>query len=76
MSKSTKLVGLKPKRISQGIPFVVFVGLFGFGLLGYVFSQVITAASDHPMHWLIAFGAAALGGVLGWLWYRWRGDII
>ena len=76
MSKSTKFVDLKPKRISQGIPFVVFVGVFGFGLLGYVFSQVVTAAGAHPTHWLAALGAAILGGVLGWVWYHWRGDII
>jgi hypothetical protein len=30
----------------------------------------------HPSHWLVALMGAALGGVLGWLWYRWRGDII
>jgi hypothetical protein len=76
MSKSTKLDNLKPKRISQGMPLVVFVGAFGLGLLGYVFSQIVTAAQAHPIHWLSALGSAVLGGVLGWLWYRWHGDII
>ena len=76
MSKPTKLASAKSKNASGGIPFVVFVGVFGLGLLGYVFSQIFTAAEAHPSHWLAALGAAVLGGVLGWLWYRWRGDII
>lgn len=76
MSKPTKLASTKSKHTSEGMPFVVFVGLFGLGLLGYVFSQMLLPAEAHPAHWLIALIGAALGGVLGWLWYRWRGDII
>jgi hypothetical protein len=76
MSKPTKLASAKSKYTSGGIPFVVFVGIFGLGLLGYVFSQVVTAAEAHPSHWLVALVGAILGGILGWLWYRWRGDII
>jgi len=76
VSKSTKLASAKSKNTSGGLPFVVFVGVFGLGLLGYVFSQVVTAAEAHPSHWLVALVGAILGGILGWLWYRWRGDII
>lgn len=76
MSKPTKLASAKSKHTSGGLPFVVFVGIFGFGLLGYVFSQMFLPVEAHPEHWLIALIGAALGGVLGWLWYRWRGDII
>ncbi len=76
MSKPSKLVNTNPKHTSSGIPFIVIVGLFGFGLLGYVFSQVVTAVEAHPSHWLAALAGAIVGGILGWLWYRWRGDII
>lgn len=76
MSKPSKLAGAKTKHTISGIPFVVIVGLIGLGLLGYVLSQAVTAAEAHPSHWLAALVGAILGGLLGWLWYRWRGDII
>jgi len=76
MSKPTKLANVKSKSASGGVPFVVLVGLFGLGLFGYVFSQMFLPVEAHSLHWLIALIGAALGGVLGWLWYRWRGDLI
>ena len=76
MSKPAKLAGTESKHISVGMPFVVFVGLFGLGLLGYVVSQMFLPVEAHATHWLIAAIGAALGGALGWLWYHWRGDII
>ena len=76
MSKPAKLVTTKSKRTSGGIPFVVFVGLIGLGLLGYVLSQMFLPVEAHLTHWLVALAGAALGSVLGWLWYHWRGDII
>lgn len=76
MSKPAKLVNVKSKNASGGIPFVVLVGFIGLGLFGYVFSQMFLPVEAHPLHWLVALIGAALGAVLGWLWYRWRGDII
>ena len=76
MSKSAKLASTKTKQTSGGIPLVVFVGLFGLGLLGYIFSQMFLPVEAHMAHWLVALVGAAIGGVLGWLWYHWRGDII
>ena len=76
MSKPTKLDSVKSKYANEGVPLVIFVGLFGLGLLGYVFSQMFLPVEAYSSHWLIALIGAALGGVLGWLWYRWRGDII
>jgi hypothetical protein len=76
MSKPTKLLSVKSKSASGGVPFVVLVGLFGLGLVGYVFSQMFLPVEAHSLHWLIALLGAVIGGVLGWLWYRWRGDLI
>src|SRR5512147_640306 len=76
MSKPSKLASANSKTASGGIPFIVWVGLFGLGLLGYVFSQMFLPVEAHSLHWLIALIGAALGSILGWLWYRWRGDII
>ena len=76
MSKSAKLVNTKSKISGGGVPFIVVVGFFGLGLAGYVLSQAFLAVEAHSSHWLVAVLCAIVGGVLGWLWYRWRGDII
>ncbi len=74
MTKPTKLA--KAKSANEGWPLVVFVGIFGLGLLGYLFSQFALGTQPHPLHWGITLVSAVLGGIGGWLWYRWRGDII
>ncbi len=76
MSKPAKLMNTKSKPSGGGVPFVVFVGFLGLGLVGYVLSQAFLPVEAHPSHWLVAVLSAIVGGVLGWLWYRWRGDII
>ncbi len=76
MSKPTRLVTTKAEHISARLPFVVFVGFLGLGLVGYVLSQALLPVEAHLSHWMIAGLSALVGGVLGWLWYRWRGDII
>jgi hypothetical protein len=76
MSKPIKLASAISRNASGGVPFVVLVGFFGLGLISYVLSQMFLPFEAHPAHWLAALIGAILGGVLGWLWYRWRGDII
>lgn len=76
MSRSSKLANTKSKHASSGVPFVVFVGLFGLGLISYVISQMFLPVEAHSLHWLVALIGAIVGGLLGWLWYYWRGDII
>ncbi len=76
MSKSVKITSTSTRPTGRGIPLVVLVGLIGLGLVGYVLSQAFLPPEAHPSHWLVALISAIVGGVLGWLWYRWRGDII
>jgi len=76
MSRPSKFASAKSKNASSGVPFVVFVGLIGLGLIGYVISQMFLPVEAHSLHWLVALIGAVVGGVLGWLWYHWRGDII
>lgn len=76
MSKSTKHANTEAKSTSGGWPLVVYVGIFGLGLLGYLFSEIALNARPHPLHWVVALVGAILGGVVGWLWYRWHGDIV
>lgn len=76
MSKPSKLASAKSRHASGGIPFVVLVGFFGLGLIGFVLSQMILPVEAHVAYWLTAFVGAIVGGIFGWLWYHWRGDII
>ncbi len=76
MSKPVKLTSTSTRPTGRGIPWVVLVGLIGLGLIGYVLSQMFLPVEAHATHWLVAALSAILGGVLGWLWYHWRGDII
>lgn len=32
-------------------------------------------AYPHPYHWLFGLAGGLAGIPIGWLWYRWRGDI-
>jgi len=52
------------------------IGLF---FMAYLVSQMVLEAYPHQAHWLailIGLAGTFLGIPLGWLWYRWRGDII
>jgi hypothetical protein len=54
---------------------VVYFWSFGLTILSYAFARAALDGQPHPYHW----GAALIGGIvgipLGWLWYRWRGDL-
>jgi hypothetical protein len=58
-------------------PLVVYVWIIGLGFSGYlVVGRMILASQPHPVHWTAALAGAGLGVPIGWLWYRWRGDIL
>ena len=57
-------------------PAVVYIWMFGLGFLTYAAVEITRRdAWPHPIHWLsgILGGIAGIG--IGWLWYRWRGDV-
>ncbi len=70
-----KLARANEKKSRQGWPSVVYIGIVVFGLTGYVLAEIALGTRPHPLHWLSALVGAVLGYLLGWLWYRWRGDI-
>jgi len=76
MRRHTKLAKTKAYRAEEGWPLVVFVGIFVFGFASYLFGRLTFIEGPHPIHWLLALMGAVLGGFMGWLWYRWRGDIV
>ena len=69
MSKSTK-----PAR--REWPVVIYVWIFGLGFSAYLIARIALDSQPHPLHWAAGVAGAVLGYGVGWLWYRWRGDIV
>ena len=58
---------------------MVYVWMIGLFFMASLISRLVLEAYPHQMHWLsipIGIGGTILGIPIGWLWYRWRGDII
>jgi hypothetical protein len=56
-------------------PAVVYFWIIGLALVSYVVVRVVLNGYPHPYHWLSALAGSIAGIPLGWLWYRWRGDV-
>ncbi|HEU0294702.1 MAG TPA: hypothetical protein VFR47_18320 [Anaerolineales bacterium] len=56
-------------------PVVVYLWAFGLGLFSYVISRFALDGYPHPYHWISGLIAGLAGIPIGWLWYRWRGDV-
>jgi len=58
-------------------PFIVYVWTIGLGVVGYlIVGEFALAGRPHPYHWASGLVGVAAGVVVGWLWYRWRGDVV
>lgn len=67
----------KTKPTRQEWPLVVYMWAIGLGFGGYlIVGRLLLASRPHPIHWLAGLVGGLLGVPLGWLWYRWRGDIL
>jgi hypothetical protein len=56
-------------------PAVVFFWAFGMAIVSYVVARIVLNGYPHPYHWLSGIVGGILGIGIGWLWYRWRGDV-
>ncbi len=57
-------------------PAVVYFGMISCGLLSYLVVEIATHTTlPHPVHWLAGLVGGIIGIPVGWLWYRWRGDM-
>jgi hypothetical protein len=57
-------------------PIVVYFWIIGLALVSYVIARIGLDGYPHPYHWLSGLVGGLAGIPLGWLWYRWRGDIL
>jgi hypothetical protein len=56
-------------------PLVVYIWIFGLTILSYLVARVALDGMPHPYHWGSALVGGLIGIPVGWLWYRWRGDV-
>jgi hypothetical protein len=63
-----------PRRRNEW-PAVVYFWIFGLALLSYLLTRIGLDGYPHPYHWFAAVAGGMLGLGVGWLWYRWRGDV-
>ena len=77
MTKAQKKPAIKKKQ--QDWPVVVYFWMIGLFFMAYLISRMVLETYPHQLHWLsipVGLAGTILGIPLGWLWYRWRGDII
>ena len=75
--KVTKKPSSRQAEKPKDWPVVVYMWAVGLGVAGYLIGgEMVLASRPHPVHWIAGLTGAAFGIGVGWLWYRWRGDII
>ena len=72
----TALASTGEKEKRKEWPVVVYLWAFGLAILGYVIARIGLSGLPHPYHWMSGLISGVAGVPLGWLWYRWRGDVI
>lgn len=76
MSKSNKSARSAQRPARHEWPLVIYVWIIGLGFTGYLVARIALDGQPHPVHWASGLIAGILGYFVGWLWYRWCGDII
>jgi hypothetical protein len=56
-------------------PAVVYPWAIGLAILGYAVGRIGLSSLPHPYHWMSGVIGAVTGTLVGWIWYRWRGDV-
>ena len=75
MSKHAKTTRETVKAARKDWPLVIYAWIIGLGLTGYFIGRLALDGQPHPLHWAAGLAGAVIGYFVGWLWYRWRGDI-
>ena len=64
------------KKARKDWPLVVYMWIIGLGFMSYLVARIALNAYPHPVHWISGVAGAVIGFPVGWLWYRWLGDVI
>lgn len=54
---------------------MVYIWIIGLAVASYVVARIVLHGYPHSYHWPSALEGGIAGIPLGWLWYRWRGDV-
>lgn len=73
--KVSKTASMAKEEEHKEWPAVVYFWIIGLGFISYVVARFALDGYPHPYHWVTGIAGAVLGVGVGWLWYRWRGDI-
>lgn len=57
-------------------PVVVYIWAIGLAIVSYAVARAALDGQPHPYHWLSGLVGGVAGIPIGWLWYRWRGDVL
>jgi len=76
MSKSNVSGKAKVQKRQANWPVVVYFATGGLGFASYIVARVVLDGKPHPLHWISGIAGAAVGYIIGWIWYRRRGDIV
>ena len=71
-----KATNRKKAPVRREWPIVVYFWSAGLGMLSYVVARVVLDGRPHPIHWIAGLAGGLAGLPIGWLWFRWRGDIL
>jgi hypothetical protein len=76
INMSGKSVHTNLKKARKETPMVVWLWAMGLGLLSYMVARFALFSYPHPYHWASGAAGAMIGYLVGWLWYRWKGDVL
>lgn len=57
-------------------PLVVYIWAIGMAFVSYSVGRIALDAYPHPFHWASGLAGGVIGLLVGWLWYKKRGDIL
>ena len=74
--KVSKTVSTMEIEKKKEWPIVVYLWAFGLAISGYALARVGLSGLPHPYHWASGLIGGVVGILVGWVWYRWRGDAL
>ena len=74
--KVSKTMSTTENEKKKEWPVVVYLWAFGLALSGYAIARVGLSGFPHPYHWASGLIGGGVGILVGWIWYRWRGDVL